>query len=52
MKIQKLLHYIIPIHDGNFKEFALKGTYETAAGFFKPHGIQFHPLKPGELLEL
>jgi L-ascorbate metabolism protein UlaG (beta-lactamase superfamily) len=44
--------YVIPIHDGFIKEFFLKRLYEIAEGVYKPLGIEFHPLQPGEVFEI
>ncbi len=43
---------IIPIHDGMLKNFAAIATSNLAQKYFEPYGIKFHPLKPGEILEV
>lgn len=41
---------VIPIHDGNIKDFSLARSYENAGKKFAESGITFRPLALGETL--
>lgn len=44
--------HVIPIHDGFIKEEFLVRMHEVCKETLTPAGIKFHPLKPGEVLEI
>lgn len=43
---------IIPVHDGFARDFFLERQYPGFAKSFKEIKVDFHPLKPGETLEV
>ena len=44
--------HLIPIHDGMLKDFAARTNTSVLEKILVPHGIQFHPLQPNEVLEV
>lgn len=43
---------VIPIHDAMIKEFSIRGLYARSKDYLAQAGIAFHPLPPGESLEI
>jgi len=43
---------VIPIHDAGLKDFMLERVYANCLHYFERHGIIFHPMELGQVMEV